>query len=1225
MSSIQSGIDGQAALGFVGGMLTIDPANIWLASADSDPNAPAGYSVVNVNSFNGLSLISLQADNNITLNTLWTLTDPGVPSTLTLSAGNNITLNSGSGINAGNNWTVNLTAGTGFVPTMAQPTPLPGSDGIYMNGNSYVQTQNEDINLVGADVALVGVGNSGVIVNNVSTMNGGSIDVTAQYNIELQTAWTLADSTKPATLNLSAGNNIVLDNGTAIQAGQNWTVNLTAGTGLASGTLPAPDVRNDGIYLDGDAYIYTYGNINLLAANEVIVNGGDYGGVTTYGGGNIAVTAQYGNVNTGDNVYGYDFGQAAAPYYSVDYDLGGISTAAGGNVTIKAGGNVISFLPIQTGNPQDYLNAQYDGGSGAFGPQLGNVTINAGGNVYGHYVVANGVGTINAGGNVGAPLSVLANNPGDGFALSLIKGSWNVYAPNGSIYVQDVRNPNGIFGEYSGSSAANYPGYHYFDYDPLASLLLDAGDTVEFTGYEAPHNPLSSPLTSIPFLLPPILDVIAGSGGFILDTSVILFPSPDQNLNITTFDGGNFGIPNSVDPYTASPVTLEMSDSGASSWVDGNSFGTGDHANTLSKLDDSGLVNISISGNMNAVNLYTTTATHITVGGDMINSGFVGKNLNAGDLTSIDVAGQIYYSPIYTFVPLVSAIASANPLDPGAWDSLFSLALNPTVAGQVTSFNANNVGANGLAYYLKQNGYLLFPSVLSSSSTYGANPGFVYDPSSLQLGFAGSMAKQLSASQINALKGGTLTVLVADNEGNPIIDANGHLETMTYTFSAAPVIASLDTESLDSTKIAGNGLQIGGPGQLLVHAASIDLGYAFGIGSDGFGNAGLNANGFDYSSLNSLLPDAATGGASVTVTVDGDLNMISSAIYSRDGGDVNVTAGGGINLSQGTFVIPTDICYGIYTSGHSDVSVTASGTINIGSARIASFNGGNVFVESLNGDVNAGSGANIALQVYGYHPNPVTGSPVFLEFGDLTDIAALRLNPAPYGSGVLAEYPTAPYQSPGGKGQPGDITILTPHGNIVSTLGGISQFALDQSISGNPMVTLAAGTPGVAATADQGNILLGLGGVVGGTINITAQGNVDGLIVSRQNANIDATESFNGTVLSGGSANFFGAGTVSGTVVGIGGINVSGGATVTATLLSQNVSGVAGVAQSTLGTSASATSASQSAAGQSSNDTRQQVASNDTGDDDQKKKKKKPAIQHVGRVTVILSTAVPSR
>ena len=74
-------------------------------------------------------------------------------------------------------------------------------------------------------------------------------------------------------------------------------------------------------------------------------------------------------------------------------------------------------------------------------------------------MLANGVGTITAGGNIGAPTA------SGGFALSLVKGSWNISAPNGSIYLQDVRNPNGVFND-KGNSRQAYAGYHLFDYDP---------------------------------------------------------------------------------------------------------------------------------------------------------------------------------------------------------------------------------------------------------------------------------------------------------------------------------------------------------------------------------------------------------------------------------------------------------------------------------------------------------------------------------------------------------------------------------------------------------------------------------------------------------------------------------------------------------------------------------------------------------------------------------------
>jgi hypothetical protein len=484
----------------------------------------------------------------------------------------------------------------------------------------------------------------------------------------------------------------------------------------------------------------------------------------------------------------------------------------------------------------------------------------------------------------------------------------------------------------------------------------------------------------------------------------------------------------------------------------------------------------------------------------------------------------------------------------------------------------------------------------------------------LQLGFKGNMSSLLTPSQIAALEGGTFTVLVADSSGNPIIGPGGHLEVMTYTFSAASAISGLLAQSQNATTHTdiNPGLQIGGPGQFNVSAGSMDLGYSQGIISYGFeGNA----------SLEGVSGALASGGAAVNVQVAGDINMITSSIASIDGGNVTVNAGGQITASQGTFNFQTPNCYGIYTTGHSDVSVTANGDINVGSGCIGAFDGGNVFVESYDGDVNAGTGVNKALNVQIAYFNPATGLPIFGDYGSLSTPASLIADPAPYGSGILAEYPTQKYQTPGGNGQPGNITVLTPHGNIVSAQAGIAQFALDQSTAGGTTVTLVAGTPGVAATPDQGNIILGLGGIIGGTINVTAQGQVQGLIVSRQNANINAVQSFSGIVLAGGTANFGGGGTISGTVVGIGGINTGGSSLANATLLSQNISGANGSSYSSLATSASTTAASQSAAQQANQAATQQVASTDNGNDDDKKKKKAALSRSVGRVTVILPKA----
>ena len=83
-------------------------------------------------------------------------------------------------------------------------------------------------------------------------------------------------------------------------------------------------------------------------------------------------------------------------------------------------------------------------------------------------------------------------------------------------------------------------------------------------------------------------------------------------------------------------------------------FGLNDHAATPPELNNPNPVEINISGSIENVTLRTTKATQMTVGGDMFNAGLLGENLHPGDVTSINVAGQISYSPVYAFTHIVA-------------------------------------------------------------------------------------------------------------------------------------------------------------------------------------------------------------------------------------------------------------------------------------------------------------------------------------------------------------------------------------------------------------------------------------------------------------------------------------------------------------------------------------------------------------------------------------------
>ncbi len=1119
------------------------------------------------------SVISAQGDA--------TATSPSPGGFVVLKSDNALTDTATSTINvagqAGGRDGVVEVFGNGTTPATMQSLINGQSASAFQAAGGLLMVNPQDITL-SLDPSTPADSSPNLNVGDLSSFS--KISLYANGSITLNTVWSLPDSADPnAFLKLEAKNSINLtDDGYGdfggILAGRNWSLNLTAGTELTSAANIQAGM--DRIFLQGMSFIQAQnGDINLQAGNEIFVDDGSRdesqapfdlssrigNGITTVGGGNISATTVYGDINTGGNPYAYNF-QSVQPYAYVSLqpgELGGLSTAAGGNVTLAAGGNVTSYMPTS--------RYPYDGGSGAFGPEPGNVTVTAGGNVYGHFVVANGVGTVTAGQDVGSPSSSL------GFALSLVAGSWTVSAPQGSIYLQEVRNPNGVFDV--GSSAID-PSRHYFDYAPDASVSLLAGNAVEITGAGLPRA------DGCPILFPPTLNIVAGDGGIVLDNDVTLFPSASGELDITT-SGSFIGNPT---PFGNRP-TLLMSDSNSHSWLNPNTFGVSDHGSIAYELNNPNPVLISVAGDMSDVTLRTDKRTEITVGGDMDNCGFSGQNLHSDDVTSIQVGGQIFDQSRDTLTTLTTPIVSANPLDPTQWASALWLAVDPsklTVPAGITT-------PADLKAYASSIGLLnLAP---------GQTDGFIYNPVTLQFGYIGRMSQQLEN-----LLSGPLQVVEYGLGGVPVVQ-NGKIVTQPVTFVSQDVIETLFTQSQVVPAASSTlGYHIGGPGQFQIQAGSMNLGSSDGVIS--YGAYDLGSGG--------LIPALATvGGAGAAINIDlaGDLSMFTSRICSRAGGEITVNCGGSIDLGM-QIVGSSDNsagagAFGIYSAAQSDVNVIARGDVDINGSRIAAFSGGNVFVESLEGNVNAGSGANNAVQVWKQMTDPATGLP--------TDMPVSL-----FGSGIVATSMKASDRSPNESASPGNITVLTPQGDIISDSAGILQMAIGASMPSGPTITLEAGTPASGTSpGHSGNIDLGKSGIVGGAVTLEAQGDIKGVIVSWQSANITASQSFSGTLMSAGSANVSAGGSVSGTIIGITSASVSGGS-ITANVMSQNaaVGGAAG--QNTFGSSAPASTTSQAAAQQASADTRQQLANDTTQNDDTKKPKARPPAiaKREGRVTVIL-------
>lgn len=1057
-----------------------------------------------------------------------------------VSAGGEITVKSAGSFTDAAGSKVNVAGGTsggdgGFVEVSA---PSMAAIRSAIDGHASAGSQGGRLLIDPQDIVLGNSGDGGVTDGSVnagdppasgalnldinSAFTGFSqIRLQATRNITLSagTIWDLSASTgmsEPGSLlHLEAGNNITIANGAGILASDNWSVTLQAGRDFSK-----PDAVKAGtgnLAFNGTGFLETQkGDINLLAGNNVTVAGGY---VRTTGGGDIMAQAVAGNLNTGTKANGFRFLPSG---YVVDTDLGGISTAAGGDVTLKAGQDVISYLPLAGGT-------QSDAGSGAFGAGPGNVQVTAGRDVSGHFVARNGTGLITAGRNAGTASRLLA--------LSVVSGGWTVEAAE-DILLQEVRNPNGIFNNLGSSTS---PNRHRFDYSPDAYTRLHAGNSVQLRGTALPrYNDTFS--QGMPSIYPGTLEISAGAGGVVLGNDVVLFPSPAGNLAITTTDGGALAGAKAGDL-----AQLILSDSGKTQYRSFGDFGIADHAATPLHLNDDEPVRLNIDGDMRGVLLGAAKRAEIDVGGDMVNSRFDGQNLRDTDVTSIHVAGDIINRNEFTSVPL-----DTKP-----------------------DFSAYSQG-------------LIYPPL--NGALAGLESKFLFNEQTKRLTFQGRMTGDELQLLLNT------PVRVFDANGQPVLLPNGEPLTRSVQILPTEVANQLYADSQDVPLNPDTGYRPGGGGKFDITAHNLDLGATVGIVSQG-------------PRANTALAEYFTRGADVSVALGGNLDMFSTKIASLNGGNITVVADGSVNVGSKDFVTSDSTARGIFTVDQSDVTVIARGNIDVNGSRIAGYDGGNVTVRSLEGNVDAGTGGSGAATVEKIYVDPETRQ-------------VLTYAPTIPGSGILATtFPRSLDAAfPASVANVGNILVETPRGDIIASAGGVVQIPLNGVGTTVGTVTLRAGTKDAAGVVIyEGSIDASGSGVIGSNVKLEATGDIKGLVFARENIDLDARQNVSVTALAQGNVSVGAGGNVSGTIIGVGSVNASG-ATVDAALLSQNITASGDVSSSQVGFSQGTAAAAASQSLQ--NDNQNQTTAAKSEEDEEAKKRlvaSAPKLTRtVGRVTVIL-------
>jgi filamentous hemagglutinin family protein len=708
---------------------------------------------------------------------------------------------------------------------------------------------------------------------------------------------------------------------------------------------------------------------------------------------------------------------------------------------------------------------------------------------------------------------------GTGASFGLSRGGWTIHAGH-DLYLNEIFNPDGSLNP--NRSVFGQRLTFQFDYGASAYADLFGAHSIVLTGDNIAHT-ADNPVRSGYAIYPPILSMEAGSGGITLDRDVILYPSVLGSLQVITTGGGSFG------SAPGSFCQLVLSDSGSGDY---RTFAD-DHA--ASPLHLAGLgdgVDLDISGNLQDLFLRSPEAADIRVHRNAINFSFEGQNLSGHDATRLQIDGNYFSRSDRTFVTV-----------------------------------------NGVADLA-----ILTDAIRSMDPELGAR--LTYDPVTHRLGLQGIMTQadlnfllHPTAYQIDPRTGQP----ALDNYGNPIV------VNVTFTTDTAALRRLFAaSQDIPDSPLAGQGLQLGGPGQFVISAHNMDLGTSAGIRSVG-------------PLRNPNLARVSLQGASITLNLSGDLDITSSQIASFNGGNISLNSLGSIQVGSQDSITSDDTPKGIYTAHGGSVSVQAVGDIDVNGSRIASYDGGDVSVISLNGNVDAGAGARGFFSVTTSEWDPITHT---------VDIRNDRF----FGSGIMALTRTD------SDTRVGNITVRAGR-DILANAGGIIQLAFNSYDQSAAFMELYAGRDIIA---DQS-------GILGHVRSINAGGNVVGKIVSTGNnpVSIQLGGNFIGTVLSSGSVSMNAGGTIAGSIVGAGNVNVSG-SEITASVISTG--GNANTSGNTAGSTVGAfTSVAAPAAQKSVEAADKTVAADNTSlanaEDDKKKRasaKGPVLVRRVGRVTVIL-------
>ena len=759
-----------------------------------------------------------------------------------------------------------------------------------------------------------------------------------------------------------------------------------------SGLIQANSVRQH----NGQIELVASEQVNLTAGSLIEAKG-DTTGISN--GGTVKVTSDQGTTKFESGAV-IDVSGGAAGGNGGSVELSGQSVQLGGQVIGHAvdryqGGSLLIDPDNLTVGQDDLLNLLNNGLTSIAFQANQDLTID-GVNVDLSNFPVSGRGSISftAGGDLQINNTYLVNDPGGGKAFTGTVRPWDLTVTAGNDVILD----NSFFGTGSGGNLTVTAGRDVISpsvWDPLQQ---------RYTGFR------------LDGVRPGTLTIDAGRdfvGGFVLTSGT---------ADVTV--GRNFGL--SADPVTGLPDYVDL---------------------TLGM----GKISVDAGGD---IYLGLVQDAVLAEGRGKLRGGKAGF-LNLADpgnsVTLLSDTGSIYLQPISTNQNQVDNTLQFYPASFSAQAPEGSIVIGsdltfwPSQTGSVIFSAQNDIMGVIQQGVIQQDG-----QVIQQDGQVPVIRFVQADPGTLSKASGGTLDRLLSVPAPSApVMMASLAPVVFKTDLGDIHDLILDLQSPSSLPKSVTISSGHDLTSF-ATLLSAYQCVDGDCPQIVSAANNIDMtkpqGASVVSGVTFFGNghgevlAGENLDLATSSGIQFFQGSATSPGGLLDVGVGKNLEMTLSKIVTYNGGSISIHGPGGADtpvggrVDVGTNVRPANDVFGdifgIVTLAGGAITILADGTVNVDQSRVATLSGGDITIESVHGDINAGSGARNELVEFPIQVLDANGNPVI---DPVTHEPVYQIIYVP-GSGIFTFAPGDPNPLPSYPAPPPVTAFMTPAGKALAAL-----------------------------------------------------------------------------------------------------------------------------------------------------------------------------------------------